>query len=117
MDIYHTKISVSDQAENVNMMAMAPLFGYKKHLEQGWPEIKDQIEIGFIKGTNFSEICFSHNLGWDDTIWLSFLRFGIALPIALENCKKYGIKRFIFLCNDEIRDSTPEELQKAFLNT
>jgi len=111
--MYHstiTKGSSKDQNEILNPLTMAPLLGYRMHLAQSWPEIKDKIEIGFIKGTNGSEIGFSHSLGWENEDWLSFVQFGIALPVALENCKKYGIKKFVFFCNDEIMEITPEEL-------
>ena len=113
MDLYHSKITKGgskNQTENLNPLAMAPLLGYRMHLAQSWLEIKDEIEIGFIKGTNGSEICFSHSLGWENEDWLSFVQNGIALPVALENCKKYGIKKFVFFCNDEIMEITPDEL-------
>jgi len=113
MDLYHSKITKGNsrnQSENLNPLAMAPLLGYRMHLEQSWPKIKDKIEIGFIKGTNGSEICFSHSLGWKNKDWLSFVQDGIALPIAIENCKKYGVKKFVFFCNEEIMEMTLDEL-------
>lgn len=113
MDLYHSKITKEgskNQSENPSSFALAPLLGYRMHLAHSWPEIKDKIEIGFIKGTNGSEICFSHSLGWENEDWLSFVHVGIALPIALENCKKYGIKKFVFYCNNEIIEIAPDEL-------
>lgn len=112
-DLYHTQIkkgSTNSNDENINPMAAAPILGYRMHLAESWPEIKDDIEIGFIQGTNGSEICFSHSLGWENEDWLSFVQNGIALPVALENCKKYGIKKFVFFCNDEIMEIKPDEL-------
>ena len=112
-DLYHSQIKKDGSNsidEYFNPMAAAPLLGYRVHLAEFWPKIKDDIEIGFIQGTNGSEICFSHSLGWENEDWLSFVRNGIALPIALENCKKYGIKKFVFYCNDEIMEITPDEL-------
>jgi hypothetical protein len=111
--MYHSKITKEgskNQIENLNPLALAPLLGYRAHLALSWPKIKDEIEIGFIKGTNGSEICFSHSLGWENEDWLSFVHNGIVLPIALENCKNYGIKKFVFYCNDEIMEITPDEL-------
>lgn len=113
MDLYHSTIAIDDFKninENINPFAIALLLGYRTHLAQSWPEIKDKIEIGFIKGTYGSEICLSHSLGWENEDWLSFVRNGIALPLALENCKKYGIIKFVFYCNDEILEITPDEL-------
>lgn len=113
MELFHSLIAKEDSknlTENLNPLAMAPLLGYRMHLAQSWPKIKDEIEIGFIKGTNGSEICFSHSLGWENKDWVSFVRHGIALPAAIESCKKYGVKKFVFYCNDEIMEITPDEL-------
>ena len=113
MDLYHSTIKKGrseSKGETLNPLAAAPLLGYRMHLAQSWPEIKDAIEIGFINGTNGSEICFSHSLGWENEDWLSFVHNGIALPIAIENCKKYGIKKFVFFCNNEIMEVSPDEL-------
>lgn len=113
MELYHSIISKGESKsaeEHINPLAAAPLLGYRMHLAKSWPNIKDEIEIGFIKGTNGSEICFSHSLGWKNRDWLSFVQHGIALPIALENCRKYGVKKFVFYCNDEIMEISPEEL-------
>jgi hypothetical protein len=113
MEIYHSKIrkgGSKNQSDNINPSALSPLLAYRWHLGESWPEIKDKIEIGFVEGTNGTEICFSHNLGWENKDWLSFVENGIALPIALENCKKYGIKKFVFFCNNEIMEVKPEEL-------
>jgi len=115
MDLYHSKITAGgskNQTDKINPSAMAPLLGYRYHLEQSWPELQGKIEIGFIKGTNGSEICFSHSLGWEHKDWMSFVRNGIALPLALQNCRKYGITKFVFFCNNEIMEITPDELSK-----
>lgn len=112
MDLFHSKIKKGGSQENdelANPMAAATLLGYRWHLSECWPEIKDDIEIGFIQGTKGREICFSHSLGWKNKDWLSFVRNGIALPKAIENCKKYGIKKFVFFCNDEIMEISPDE--------
>lgn len=112
-DLYHSQIKKGDSNnsnENINPMAAAPLLGYRMHLAESWPEIKDNIEIGFIEGTNGREICISHSLGWDNEDFLSFFHNGIKLPIALENCKKYGIKKFVIYCNDEIMELDISEL-------
>lgn len=113
MGLYHSKISKEGSKstpENLNPLAAATLSSYRMHLTCSWPELEDEIEIGFVKGTNGTEICFSHTLGWQNEDWLSFARDGIALPVALENCKKNGIKKFVFYCNDEIMEITPDEL-------
>lgn len=113
-DLYHSKIKKSNSSSNneqINPKALAPLLGFKMHLAESWPEIEDDIEIGFIQGTNGSEICFSHSLGWENEDWLSFVRNGIALPRALESCKKYGIKKFVFYCNNEIMEIKLDELK------
>lgn len=120
MDLYHSKISKvssTNQIENLNPMAMGPLLAYRMHLTQSWPKIKDEIEIGFIEGTNGNQICFSHSLGWENQDWMSFVNYGIALPVALENCKKYGINKFVFYCNEEIMETTPDELKTTANST
>lgn len=112
MELYHSKVSIQDAEginESINPFAATTLLSYRKHLEFSWPEIKNDIEIGFIRGTNGSEICFSHSLGWENKDWISFVQNGIALPIAIENCKKQGIKKFVFCCNNEIMEITPDE--------
>ena len=114
-DLYHSKIRLGnkDRKDNsLKAMAAAPLLGYRAHLEQSWPEIADKFEIGFIEGTNMTEICISHSLGWENEDWLSFLYNGIALPVALDNCLKYGIQKFVFYCNDEIMEMSTEELKR-----
>lgn len=112
MELYHSKLSISGTEktdERIDPYAATTLISYRMHLELSWPEIKNDIEIGFIRGTNGSEICISHSLGWENKDWISFVQNGIALPIAIENCKKHGIKKFVFCCKNEIMEITPDE--------
>jgi hypothetical protein len=111
--IYHSTITNNKSAEEKgvsNAIAIGTLAAYRLHLAHSWPSLKDEIELGFIKGSNGTEICISHSLGWENEDWLSFLHCGIALPVALENCRKSGIRKFVFYCNDEIMEMTTEEL-------
>lgn len=111
-NLFHSRIKSehSDINETINQMAIAPLIGYRMHLAHSWPNIKNEIEIGFIRGTNCSQICFSHSLGWENEDFLSFYHNGIILPKALENCKKYGIKKFVIFCNEEMVELKTDEI-------
>ncbi|MAM29444.1 MAG: hypothetical protein CMC13_10530 [Flavobacteriaceae bacterium] len=111
-NLFHSKLKSKNHNlnETINQMAVAPLMGYRMHLVQSWPSIKNEIEIGFIRGTNCSQICFSHSLGWENEDFLSFFHNGVKLPKAIENCKKYGITKFIIYCNNEIMELKVSEL-------
>jgi hypothetical protein len=113
-DLYHSKLRTSNAGQKKETMPhimaamLIPL--YRNHLEQCWPEIKDKIEIGFIEGTNYTEIGVTQELGWKNEDWLSFLRIGLALPVSLEKCKIYGIVKFVIFYNGEILEYTTDEL-------
>lgn len=113
-DLYHSKLKTSEAGKQIEKMPhimaamLIPL--YRAHLEQCWPEIKDEIEIGFIEGTNFTEIGVTQSLGWENEDWISFLRNGLALPVSLQKCKTYGITKFIIYYNGDILEYTTDEL-------
>ena len=113
-DLYHPSIKTSqagkipEKMPDIMAAMLVPL--YRNHLEQCWPNIKNDVQIGFIEGTNFTEIGVTHSLGWENSDWLSFLRVGLALPISLEKCKKFGIVKFVIVYNDEILEYTTDEL-------
>jgi hypothetical protein len=113
-DLYHSKLKTSDAGnvkENLpDIMAATLIPLYRLHLEQCWPQIKDKIEIGFIEGTNYTEIGVTQEVGWDNEDWISFLRVGLALPISLEKCKTYGIVKFVIFFDGEILEYTTDEL-------
>jgi hypothetical protein len=113
-DLYHSKLKTGDAGKVKetlpHIMAAMLIPAYKLHLEQCWPQIKDDIEIGFIEGTNYKEIGVTHSLGWENEDWISFLRNGLALPISLEKCKTYGIVKFVIVYDGELLEYTTDEL-------
>ena len=113
-DLYHSKLKTGEVGNKVedmpHIMAAMLIPLYRAHLEQCWPQIKDKIEIGFIEGTNYTEIGVTQELGWENEDWISFLRVGLALPVSIEKCKKYGIVKFVILYDGEILEYTTDEL-------
>lgn len=113
-DLYHSKIRTSEAGkikENLpHINAAMLILHYRVYLDQCWPEIKDQIEIGFIEGTNYTEIGVSQSLGWENKDWISFLRVGLALPVSLEKCKTYGIVKFVIMYNREILELSIDKM-------
>lgn len=113
-DLYHSKLKTSDAGKvketAPDLMAVMLIPLYRIHLEQCWPQIKDKIEIGFIEGTNYTEIGVTQDLGWKNEDWISFLRVGLALPVSLAKCKKYGIVKFVIFHDGEILEYTTDEL-------
>lgn len=105
MSLFHSKIRKQGKEgvdENPSLSAIATLTAYRQHIKMTWPEL--DIEVGFIQGTNGSELCFSHSLGWESKIWAEILAGAILIPLALENCKKGGISKFVFHCNNEAEE-------------
>jgi hypothetical protein len=116
MELYHSFVRVGEKGarrEVFNPLAISTLVAYRKHLEMVMPHVKDKVEVGFIEGTNVSEICFSHSLGWDSEDWNKISYVVIALPIALENCKKSGIQKIVLFCNNELMNYTIDEIINA----
>ncbi len=113
-DFYHSKLKTSEAGKlkekmpHIMAAMLVPL--YRAHLEECWPQIKNEIEIGFIEGTDFTEIGVTQSLGWENEDWISFLRIGLALPASLEKCKKYGIVKFVIYYNGEILEYSTDEL-------
>lgn len=118
-NLYHSRLKIEDaelKKEILNPFAAGVVLGYRLHLENCWPEIKNSVEIGFIEGTDGSEIAFSNSSDCENKHWLSFIRVGIALPLALENCKKYEIMKLVIYCNGEVQIFTPDELKNLFID-
>jgi hypothetical protein len=113
-DLYHSKLRAGNAGKRKedlpHIMAATLIPLYRTHLENCWPEIKNDVEIGFIEGTNFTEIGITQTLGWKNENWVSFFVNGIALPIALEKCKTYGIVKFVIFHDNEILEYSTIEL-------
>jgi len=112
-DYYHSQIKIEGKEsinDEINPMVLAPILGYRMHLKKCWQNIENSVEIGLIEGTNGTQICISQSLGWENEDWRNFFENGIKLPRAIENCKKYGIKKFVFYCNNEIEELSIDEL-------
>lgn len=115
MSIYHSTLSKqtsNSKKDEVSFLAAIPLMGYRTHLDLSWPQLKDFVEIGFIEGTNGSEIAVSCSLDWENDDWVEFFQNGIKLPKALENCTKHGIKKIILFCNNELMEFSINDLME-----
>lgn len=113
MNIYHKELVITGWEqieETISPMKIEVLREYRGILAKGWPHLNGKIEIGFIRGTNGKEICFSNQLSWEDEDWTSFVSEGIVQPEAINNCKMSGIDGFVFMVNHEMVEVSLNEI-------
>lgn len=88
-------------------------YGFQAHIDESFLELKPNIKIS-VKN---EDIVFELKNGLNDPIFLEFFECGIKLKAAVNNCKKFGVKKLVFIdnTNDTCDIVTPAELEKMKL--